>query len=365
MSKLLCLSLLTLLVFANVLLPTSSSLAYRPFVAEVSLGGTNQNKSAVYADNDSVTFTVTVTTTSDVQNTATAKVDFLDFNNPGNVGYAISPGSRTKTQTLAGGGQGTTFSFTMTTNGDNSSTGTVTFQFKLDSATGATKVAPLTSNVTITVQARGDDEEEECSLEARVACMGSGGWWIPSNCECLFDTPIIIDVARDGFNLTNPSEGVMFDLAATGNPRRHSWTAGGSDDAFLVLDRNNNGQIDNGTELFGNRTPQAVSASPNGFIALAEYDQPQNGGNGNGRIDQSDSVYASLRLWQDLNHDGVSESSELHPLMSFGVLSIEFNYRESKRQDRNGNLFRYRAKAYTSLGTAGESWAYDVFLRRQ
>lgn len=362
MSKLLCLSLLILLIFANILLPTSSSLAYRPFVAEVSLGGTNQNKSAIYAANDSVTFTVTVTSTSDVPNTATAKVDFLDFNNPGSVGYAISPTTRTKTQTLAGGGQGTNFSFTMTTNGDNTNTGTVTFQFKLDTATGATKVAPLTANVNVTVQAQGDDEEEGCSIEARMACTG---WWIPSNCECLFDTPIIIDVARDGFNLTNPSEGVMFDLAATGNPRRHSWTVAGSDDAFLVLDRNNNGQIDNGTELFGNRTPQPISTSPNGFIALAEYDQPQNGGNGNGRIDQNDSVYASLRLWQDVNHDGVSESSELHPLMSLGVVSIGFDYRESKRQDRNGNLFRYRAKAYTSLGTPGECWAYDVFLRRQ
>jgi len=127
-------------------------LGYTALVANVYLGGTSQNKSAIYNANDTVSFTVTVTT-ADVPNDATAKVDFLDFSNPGNVGYTVS--SRTQTKTLTGGGQGTNFTFSVTTNGDNTNTGTVTLQFRLDSATDATVVDPKTASVSVTVQRAG------------------------------------------------------------------------------------------------------------------------------------------------------------------------------------------------------------------
>lgn len=179
-------------------------------------------------------------------------------------------------------------------------------------------------------------------------------------------SPIIIDVSGQGFHLTNAANGVLFDISGTGHPWQLGWTALGSDNAFLALP-GSDGLVHNGKELFGNFTPQPPSSDPNGFRALAVYDQPEYGGNGDGVIDSRDAIFSSLRLWIDANHDGICQPNELYTLPSLGVYSISLDYWFSRKRDQWGNLFRYRGDVNPVDDTANPTTAiervtYDVFL---
>jgi hypothetical protein len=206
---------------------------------------------------------------------------------------------------------------------------------------------------------------DPCTIPTNDGC--DTGLFYVSGCCCAAETPVLVDVLGNGFDLTDPTTGVLFDLDIDGTPEKLSWTAANSDDAWLALDRNGNELIDNGSELFGNHTTQsepAFGSSPNGFLALAEFDRASNGGNEDGVITKADGVFNSLRLWQDRNHNGISEPLELKTLETLRLSKIELEYKKARRLDMNGNIFLFRAKIKDEKDSQMGRWAWDVLLAK-
>ena len=205
-------------------------------------------------------------------------------------------------------------------------------------------------------------EELDPAFECEVLFQGR---WLGGMCE-LPNCPLIVDTARDGYKLTSVDNGVRFDLNADGVPEQVAWTRRDSDDAFLALDRNGNGRIDDGTELFGNHTPVRPElpdvTTANGFEALKFVETPPYGASErNEVITAADAVFSRLVLWRDLNHNGISEPDELQPVSDSGLEAIGTEYKNSRRVDKNGNEFRQRSKVRWSDGQYDH--IFDVWLQ--
>ncbi|HEY6137503.1 MAG TPA: hypothetical protein VI670_07025 [Thermoanaerobaculia bacterium] len=175
------------------------------------------------------------------------------------------------------------------------------------------------------------------------------------------NSPIVLNLGRGAYQLAGAESPVEFDIAASGTPIRIGWTEAGADEAFLCLDRNHNGEIDDGSELFGTATRLNGGArAPNGFEALAEYDD-----NHDGVIDAQDQVWSQLLLWRDLNHDGISQLSELSSITLSEVKAIGLDYHWTGRRDSSWNTFRYEALAWFGKGNDSKATPrpiYDIFF---
>ena len=187
-----------------------------------------------------------------------------------------------------------------------------------------------------------------------------------NSCDARPINPIIVDLDGSGYRLTNAASGVSFDATGSGTRIQMSWTAANWNGGFLALDRNGNGRIDNGTELIGGFSPQPSKPGQklNGILALAVFDQPENGGNKDGTIDSKDSIYSKLVVWVDRNHNGVSDPGELLTLEQAGIQSISLNYSQSAWTDIFGNRFQNRSQI-TRTGAQGKlpQWIYDARLQ--
>ena len=173
-------------------------------------------------------------------------------------------------------------------------------------------------------------------------------------------SPIVINLDDGPYRLTGAESPVTFDFYASGQMVRMGWTAADAAAAFLCLDRDASGSIENGTELFGNVTPlNDGTRARNGFDVLVELDT-----NRDLIIDDQDPIWSELVLWTDANHDAISQFDELMPIAESRVAAIGLDYHWNGRVDPSGNALRYQSKVW--IGTGNERPTprpvYDVFF---
>ena len=155
--------------------------------------------------------------------------------------------------------------------------------------------------------------------------------------------PLTLDLDGDGIETVKIDglNSILFDHDADGIATATGWVK--ADDGLLVLDSNGDGVINHGGELFGDNTLlKDGSLAANGFAASAEFDD-----NGDGKIDAQDAVFEQLKVWRDINQDGVSQAEELFTLEQLGIQSLDLNHQAVNQRQGNGNSVA-RLGSYTS-----------------
>jgi len=152
----------------------------------------------------------------------------------------------------------------------------------------------------------------------------------------VFADPLVLDMDGDGIETVaaNPGNPVYFDFSGDGTRTNTGWIS--PDDAYLVFDRNHNGVIDDASELFSDYTPlHAGGRAANGFVALAQEDS-----NADGVVNHLDANWGNLRVWRDLNSDGISQSEELLSLEEAGITGLNVAKTNTTQTLANGNSIR-------------------------
>ena len=180
------------------------------------------------------------------------------------------------------------------------------------------------------------------SLHYRILAAPNNIWGLPQGhvgigsfnglSQHISQDPLAIDLDGDGIETIGADGTMVFDHDDDGVKTGTGWVK--ADDAFVVLDRNGNGLIDTGAELFGVDTVKADgSFAVDGFDALSDLDS-----NGDGVFDAKDSEFANVRLWQDMDQDGVSDEGELTSLTDAGIVSINLEAKSGNVNLGNGNV---------------------------
>lgn len=165
---------------------------------------------------------------------------------------------------------------------------------------------------------------------------------LSTKAEIIF--PMAIDLNGDGIETIDINNSqIYFDVDNDGFREQTGWFS--KNEAILAIDKNGNGIIDNQSEMFG-------SKDKTGFEELKELDT-----NGDGIIDSKDTDFNKIRLWQDLNENGVTDEGELKTLSEAGIISINTN---STKVDELNNNNIITEKAIINYADGSSKNLYDV-----
>ena len=145
--------------------------------------------------------------------------------------------------------------------------------------------------------------------------------------------PLALDLNGNGIETlaADGHRGAMFDHERNGIRTATGWVH--SNDGLLVHDRNGDGKISDGSEIFGDNTPlKNGKTAAHGFAALAELDD-----NGDGKVDAADKTFSKLGVWRDLNHNGISEAGEIFALKELHIKSLNLACKSADKDLGNGN----------------------------
>ncbi|CAN91961.1 putative hemolysin-type calcium binding protein [Sorangium cellulosum So ce56] len=219
----------------------------------------------------------------------------------------------------------------------------------------------------------GEEAEPACEIGESRSCTVNGTQGF-EQCENIDDvatwtgcqagggaasTPLVLSFEERPVEYVTAMSGA-FDLSGLGATIATDWPTAAT--PWLALDRDGNGAIDGGEELFGSATVLSSGArADNGFTALRELDT-----DGDGRITARDEAWSRLVLWSDRDANRASSAGELEPLASRGLVAIELSYGRDRRCDARGNCEIERASFTFSEGASTRTGAVvDVHLRWQ
>ena len=181
-----------------------------------------------------------------------------------------------------------------------------------------------------------------------IVWTGDGGGIFPSedseefnnSDDLVYRDPLIIDLGQDGIHMRS-DRAIVFDYLGNGEHFLTQWVAPNGNEAFVFIDLNENGTVDNGTELFGDTMVllegNGKEVAKDGFEALTQYNQSVLGGNNDDNISADDLIWPQLKLWLDIDANGISTPDEIMTLDEANISTISLQTKESNRQDANGN----------------------------